>query len=195
VIDVNSGKNLKVESQEENALVTNLAATEEIAVQTRLRDLGGIIIIDFIDMKKRENKKMVYEKIKELMSHDRAKHKVYPLTQVGLMQITRQRLRAEKKIEVQENCPSCGGTGKINASILIVDEIEQKITEIVESTQIKKIIIKLHSYLSAYLTKGIMSIRWNWQKKYKIRIKIIEDTTLEFMDYMIYDEAGDEIEI
>ena len=124
---MNSGnKSNSEKDQETTALNVNLQATKEIARQLRLRDMGGIIVIDFIDMRKIENKKAVYQQIKEEMKDDRAKFTVLPLTKFGLMQITRQRVRPELNIVTKEICPTCGGTGKIAPSILVADQVREK---------------------------------------------------------------------
>lgn len=125
VIDINSGYKSVSNNQEQNALETNLEAAEEVARQLRLRDLGGIIVIDFIDMKFPENKRKLMEKMEEFMAPDRAKHAVLPISKFGLMQITRQRMKPEMNINTQELCPSCNGTGKISSTLLLEDEIEK----------------------------------------------------------------------
>ena len=136
VIDVNSGNRSKnVSDQETNAFETNLAAAEEIARQLRLRDMGGIIVIDFIDMKSSDHKQKITEKMRKAMENDRAKHSILPLSKFGLMQITRQRVRPEMNISTTEKCPTCNGTGEISPSILFVDKIENHIASILEKTE------------------------------------------------------------
>jgi ribonuclease G len=128
VIDVNSGNRTNnVESQEANALEVNMASAQEVARQLRLRDMGGIIVVDFIDMQKAENRKKLFEAMKDFMKEDRAKHKILPPSRFGLIQITRQRVRPEMKIKTVENCPACDGKGEVEATVLIVDEIEDKL--------------------------------------------------------------------
>jgi ribonuclease G len=133
VIDVNSGK--KVDSkkdQEMNALAVNLEAAEEVARQLRLRDMGGIIVVDFIDMKQEKNRKLLTNKLKEAMSTDKAKHHILPPTRFGLIQITRQRVRPEMNIDTQEDCPMCSGNGKIDSSLLLIEQIENKLHNLVK---------------------------------------------------------------
>src|SRR4029078_10365014 len=128
VIDVNSGYKSVSNNQEQNALETNMEAADEIARQLRLRDIGGIIVVDFIDMKMPENKKKLMEAMEKFMSPDRAKHAVLPISKVGLMQITRQRMKPEMNINTQEVCPSCAGTGKISSTIILEDQIEKNLS-------------------------------------------------------------------
>lgn len=196
VVDVNSGNKSNQESdQETTALKTNLVAVKEIARQLRLRDMGGIIVIDFIDMKKADNKKAVYEAMKDEMRDDRSKHTILPLTKFGLMQITRQRVRPEMNIVTKETCPSCNGTGKIQASILVADKLEKDLEHIAVNQNESKIMIGLHPYLYAYFTKGIISKRVKWFFKYFKWVKLVPDSSLPVTEYKFLDEAGETIEI
>ncbi|MFZ9743395.1 MAG: Rne/Rng family ribonuclease, partial [Chitinophagaceae bacterium] len=176
VIDVNSGYKSVSNNQEENALQTNLEAAEEIARQLRLRDIGGIIVVDFIDMKLPENKKKLHEAMEQLMKTDRAKHAVLAISKFGLMQLTRQRMKPEMTINTQEQCPSCQGTGKISSTLVLEDEIEKNISYLHEQKH-KSLKVMVHPILYAYLTKGFISIRRKWSWRYKIKLDIVEDTT------------------
>jgi ribonuclease G len=193
VIDVNSGNRSKTGDQETNALEVNLAAAEEIARQLRLRDMGGIIVIDFIDMHGNENRQKVFEKMKEAMASDRTKHNILPLSKFCLMQITRQRVRQEMAIETAEVCPVCKGSGKVTPTLLFIEEIEQKVRYIFEELHKKALTIKLHPFVGAYLTKGFpsKSLRWRW--KYRRRVKIEEVNSMSFLDSKFYDENIEEI--
>ncbi|UZD21445.1 Rne/Rng family ribonuclease [Algoriphagus halophytocola] len=196
VIDVNSGNKSNQESdQESTALKTNLVAAKEIARQLRLRDMGGIIVVDFIDMKKADNKKAIYEAMKNELQSDRSKHTVLPLSKFGLMQITRQRVRPEVNIVTKETCPSCNGTGKIQASILVADKLEKDLEHIATIQNVSKIQIGLHPYLHAYFTTGIISRRVKWFFKYNKWIKLIKDSSLPVTEYRFLDESGEEIEL
>lgn len=196
VIDVNSGNKSNQESdQESTALKTNLVAAKEIARQLRLRDMGGIIVVDFIDMKRAENKKAIYEAMKEELKFDRSKHTVLPLSKFGLMQITRQRVRPEVNIVTKETCPACNGTGKIQASILVADKLEKDLGHIATIQNVSNIQIGLHPYLHAYFTTGIISRRVKWFFKYNKWIKLIKDSSLPVTEYRFLDESGEEIEL
>lgn len=196
VIDVNSGNKSNQESdQETTALKTNLVAVKEIARQLRLRDMGGIIVIDFIDMKKADNKRAVYEAMKAEMKIDRSKNTILPLTKFGLMQITRQRVRPEMNIVTKETCPTCNGTGKIQASILVADKLEKDLEHLAVNQNESRIKISLHPYLYAYFTNGIISRRVKWFFKYFKWVKLIEDSSLPVTEYRFLDEAGEDIEI
>ena len=127
VIDVNSGNRHKSKlSQEDSAFEVNVAAAEEIA-PAAFEGYGGIIVIDFIDMNKGEHRNKLLSTMQELMSKDRAKHNILPLSKFGLMQITRQRVRPEMEIATSEVCPTCFGKGKIKSSFLFTDTLERKI--------------------------------------------------------------------
>lgn len=195
-IDVNSGNRSKASNdQETNALEVNLAAAEEVSRQLRLRDMGGIIVVDFIDMHLGENRQLLFDRMKELMSKDRAKHNILPLTKFGLMQITRQRVRPEMHIETLEKCPTCLGSGEITPSILLDEEIERKLALLATDRNKKNIILKVHPYVSAYLTKDIMSKRYKWSKKYKCNLKVIPISSLGFLEYQFVDKDDMEIKV
>ncbi len=194
VIDVNSGNRAKSEGdQESNALDVNLAACNEIARQLRLRDMGGIIVIDFIDMHSQHNRQKVYDHMKEIMSDDRTKHNILPLSKFCLMQITRQRVRPEEIIETAEKCPTCNGSGTIVPSVLFVDELNVKVQYIFKDLNKKKILISLHPYVAAFLTKGLKSQRNRWILQYKKWISIETNSALAFLEYHFYDENMEEI--
>ncbi len=196
VIDVNSGNKSDAESnQEATALKVNTEAAKEIARQLRLRDMGGIIVIDFIDMRQSDNKKVIFQVMKEEMKADRAKHTILPLSKFGLMQITRQRVRPELNITTKENCPTCGGSGKISASILVADNIERNIEHLLGKQNEKGLIVTLHPYLHAYFTKGWMSKKRKWFFKYMKPVKLIEDTSLAITEYHFMKKDGEIIEI
>jgi ribonuclease G len=194
VIDVNSGNRSKnVSDQETNAFETNIAAAEEIARQLRLRDMGGIIVIDFIDMKYSDHKQQINDRMRKAMEDDRAKHSILPLSKFGIMQITRQRVRPEMNINTTEKCPTCLGTGEISPSILFVDKIENHISSILQKQKHKKLTLKVHSYIAAYLLKGIFSLRYRWRLKYKCHIKVLSISSYDFLEYHIVDKNGEEI--
>ncbi len=196
VFDVNSGNRAKSEkSQEENALEVNLEAAVEVARQLRLRDMGGIIVVDFIDLHSQENRKLLYDKLKEEMKSDRAKHNILPPSKFGLIQITRQRLRPEVNIEVLETCPSCGGTGKVQPSILFVDQIENALRYIIKEQNEKDITLNVHPYIEAFIKKGgfLRSMQWKWYFEYKQWVKIQPMSSYSFMEYKFHNKSNDEI--
>ncbi len=196
VIDVNSGNRSKAgNDQETNALEVNLAAAEEVTRQLRLRDMGGIIVVDFIDMHQNENRQMVYDRMKELMSKDRTKHNILPLSKFGLMQITRQRVRPELHVQTLEKCPTCKGTGEVTPPIILDEEIENKLAFIVNERDAKKIIIKTHPFVAAYLNKGIFSKKFKWSRKYKRSIRVIPISSYKLTEYKFFDNHEEKIDL
>lgn len=197
VIDVNSGNASHTPgNQEENALKINLEAAEEIARQIRLRDIGGIIVVDFIDLKTAGNKKLVYEKLKEVMKDDRAKHKILPMSPFGLIQITRQRVRPEMNVDITEKCPACGGSGEIQSSVSIVNEIETRVDYLIKNLHLKNITIEAHPYIASYLKFGFFkSIRLKWLFKYKQFVRVEPRTSFHLVEYKFLNKEGEEIHI
>lgn len=196
VIDVNSGYKSVSNNQEQNALETNLEAADEIARQLRLRDIGGIIVVDFIDMKLPENKRRLVEKMEEFMQPDRAKHAVLPISKFGLMQITRQRMKPEMNINTQEFCPTCNGTGKIASTLILEDEIEKNLNYLFTHKH-KNLTLVVHPILYAYLTKGFF---WNskaakWKRKFKQGISFKENTSYHLTEFRFFDSNGEEIKL
>ena len=196
VIDVNSGNRTKSpDGQEGNALEVNLGAADELARQLRLRDMGGIIVIDFIDMSSAENRQKLYERMTANMQKDRARHNILPLSKFGLMQITRQRVRPAMDVNTLEVCPTCYGKGKIKSSILFTDTLESKIDYLVNKLKVKKFSLHIHPYVAAYINKGVFSLKWKWRMKYGSGIQIIPSQKLAFLEYTFYDPHGDEIDM
>jgi len=195
VIDVNSGNRSKsADNQETNALDVNLAAADEIARQLRLRDMGGIIVIDFIDMHSQDNKNKVWERVKLAMESDRTKHSILPLSKFGLMQITRQRVRPEMAINTREKCPTCSGTGEISPSILIVEKIDIAIAELIDKNKLKRIVLRLHPFIATYISNGwLFSIRNKWQRRYGCKIKIVAISSFDFLEYHFFTKDGAEL--
>ena len=194
VIDVNSGNRTKAEDdQEQTAFDVNLAAAREIARQLRLRDLGGIVIIDFIDMHKAANRQLLYEEMNKLMATDKAKHTVLPLTKFGLMQITRQRVRPVAVQDVTDVCPTCNGTGRIEPTVLLDKKIENKISYLAQDAGHKYIKLRVSPYVSTYLNHGLWSLRRRWMWKYKIQLKIVADQSGGIVDVHYYDKEGKDL--
>lgn len=197
VIDINSGTRSGEKDQELNALATNLEAVPEIARQLRLRDLGGIIVLDLIDMKNPQHRQKVYDAMEQAMASDRARHTILPMSKFGLMQITRQRLRPEINISTAEVCPTCKGTGKIGPSILLGDDIEKDVAYLINQGH-REMTIHVHPILAAYLTKkspGILgkSLIQRWNAQYKAKIKVAEDASAALTEYEFYDRNTDDL--
>jgi ribonuclease G len=196
VIDVNSGNRSRSgNDQESNALDVNMEAATEIARQLRLRDMGGIIVVDFIDMQTSDNKQQLFEKMKEVMSNDRTKHNILPVTKFGLMQITRQRVRPEMNIVTDEKCPACQGTGEIKPTILFTDELERSLAFIVDKIKTRKIVMNVHPFVASYLTKGLIPLYRKWNFKYKISLKVQPVTSYHMLEYHFYDRYENEIDL
>lgn len=196
VIDVNSGNRARAgNDQETNALEVNLRAADEIARQLRLRDMGGIIVIDFIDMAKSEHRQTLYEHMKEIMAGDRARHNILPLSKFGLMQITRQRVRPALDIPTTESCPSCYGKGEIQPSLLFTDTLAEKLDLLVNHIGVSNFKMYVHPFVDAYLKKGFFSLYSKWKRTYSRKFKIIADESLAYLQYKVIDENGKEIDL
>lgn len=196
VIDVNSGSGYnKQSSQEENALQVNLEAAKEIARQVRLRDMGGIIVIDFIDTKDNNNKKKIHNALIEAMKEDRASHSVLPMSKFCIIQLTRERVRPETNIETEENCPMCKGSGMVSSSQNIENDIESSVKYLAKNLNFRKIKIVTHPFLAAYFSQGLISRRIKWKLLYNIGVKIVPDTSLHYGEFHIFDENDEEIKI
>lgn len=196
VIDVNSGNHIKSgSSQEDTTIQVNIESAKEIARQIRLRDMGGIIIIDFVDMTKAENRKKLFDVMTEEMRRDKARHTILPLSKFGLMQITRQRVRPSVEVNVQETCPLCGGSGTIKSSLVIVDDIEANLSHLLNSQVAPKhLTIITHPYVQAYLTKGLFhSVRQQWMRRYKVRLTIKAQESFSLLEYKFFNANGEEL--
>ncbi|MDR2425340.1 MAG: Rne/Rng family ribonuclease [Prevotellaceae bacterium] len=191
VIDVNSGIRMKSgNSQEAHALEVNMLAAEEIARQLRLRDMGGIIVVDFIDMRESESKHALYHKMIEFMEIDRAKHNILPLSKFGLMQMTRQRVRPETHLSTKETCPTCHGTGHIGSSLIFDTQLKNQIAYFVREKKCKSLIVTVHPFVAAFLKRGFPSLRMKWSFEYRCYIKIIADSSLNYLESKIYNRNG-----
>ena len=197
VIDVNSGNRAKATNdQETNALEVNLRAADEIARQLRLRDMGGIIVVDFIDMAKGEHRQQLYDHMREIMANDRARHNILPLSKFGLMQITRQRVRPALDIITTEKCPSCFGKGEVQPSLLFTDTLYEKLEYIVNTLGLKNFIMYIHPFVDAYIKRGLFtSIYGKWRKKLGRVFKVLPDESLSYLQYKILDSRRNEIDI
>ena len=193
VVDVNSGIRAKTNDHEENTFEVNKLAAEEIARQLRLRDMGGIVIVDFIDMETQEHRNELFKYMQDLMEPDRAKHNVLPLTKFGLMQITRQRIRPVTEIDTTEQCPVCHGTGKIASTVVIDEQVERKLAFYVEKGQ-KELTLKVSPILGAYLTRGFNSFLRRWRKKYRCRLRLEEQADFSILQNEFFDSKGEKLD-
>ena len=188
VIDVNSGNRTKASAdQESNALEVNLRAADEIARQLRLRDMGGIIVIDFIDMAKSEHRQALYDHMREIMANDRARHNILPLSKFGLMQITRQRVRPVLDIETEETCPSCFGKGKVRPSLLFTDTLKEKLHYLIDDLKVNNFTMYVHPFVDAYIKKGLLSTYRKWRMELGRKFKILPDESLAYLEYKVID--------
>lgn len=197
VIDVNSGNRSKAgNDQETNALEVNLRAADEIARQLRLRDMGGIIVVDFIDMAKAEHRQELFEHMREVMANDRARHNILPLSKFGLMQITRQRVRPVLDIVTTETCPSCFGKGEVMPSLLFTDTLFEKLQYVVNVLGLRNFRMYVHPYVEAYIKKGLFSsIYGTWRRQLGRTFKIIPDQALAMLQYRVIDQQGNELDL
>lgn len=197
VIDVNSGNRTKATNdQETNALEVNLRAADEIARQLRLRDMGGIIVVDFIDMNKGEHRQQLYEHMREIMANDRARHNILPLSKFGLMQITRQRVRPALDITTTENCPSCFGSGEVRPSLLFTDTLFEKLDYLVNTMGLKGFVMYIHPFVDAYVKRGVFSSLYGkWRRKLGRSFKILPDESLAYLQYRVVDADRNEVHL
>lgn len=196
VIDVNSGnRTANTENQEQNALMINMEAAKEIARQLRLRDMGGIVVIDFIDMHKPQNRKELFDYLKEQMLLDRAKHTILPPSKFGLVQLTRQRVRPEMNIVTNEKCPACDGTGEIKASIILMDDIENNLNYILNEQNERNITLCVHPYIEAYIKKGLISCQWKWFFNFSKWIKVKAVPSYYLTEFHFLNSKDEEIKL
>ncbi|MFH1160991.1 MAG: Rne/Rng family ribonuclease [bacterium] len=196
VIDINSGHRVKADNnQETNALEVNMEAAVEVARQLRLRDMGGIIVIDFIDMTLGQNRRKLFDKLRDEMKRDRAKHSILPPSKFGLVQITRQRVRPEMNVQIQEKCPACDGTGQIRPSLLLTDEIENNLSYLIHEQNEKELTVTVHPFVYAYIKKGFFNLQRTWRKQFHQRINVESQNANHFLEYHFYNKNGDEIKM
>ena len=196
VIDVNSGNRTKASAdQESNALEVNLRAADEIARQLRLRDMGGIIVIDFIDMAKAEHRQALYDHMRQIMTNDRARHNILPLSKFGLMQITRQRVRPVLDIETAETCPSCYGKGTVRPSLLFTDTLKEKLHYLIDDLKVTDFIMYVHPFVDAYIKKGLLSPYRRWRMELGRKFRILPDQSLAYLEYKVIDRNHNVIDL
>jgi len=194
VVDVNSGPYAAKQKQEDNSLKTNLEAAREIAKQLRLRDIGGIIVVDFIDQRNDKNRKKIYDELKKEFKKDRAKTNVIGMSDFGLVQITRQRIRPSVVNSVSKVCPMCGGSGSVVTRDTIVTDIESWISTFRSASEFRAVDLYINPYLKSYLERGFLSLRWRWMLKYRLRLCLIPDETVSLNEFKAT-LAGSDIDI
>lgn len=194
VVDVNSGPYAAKQSQEDNSLKTNLEAAREVAKQLRLRDIGGIIVVDFIDLRQDKNRKKIYDELKKEFKKDPAKTNVIGMSDFGLVQITRQRIRPSVVNSVSKVCPTCGGSGSVVTKNTIIADLDAWISKFRHHTDYRAIDIYINPYLKSYLEKGFFSKKWKWMLKYWVKISLVEDETISLNEYKVT-LAGSDIDI
>ncbi len=195
VVDVNSGNRKDAKGQESNALATNLEAAEELARVLQLRDMGGIVAVDFIDMHEKSNNRALFDKMKAFMKSDRAKHNILPPSRFGVIEITRQRVRPETDIETSEKCPVCEGTGEISASILFADEVENHLTYLLADRKVDNVALRVHPYIESHFKRGIVSKQMKWFLKFKKWVPIVGVTDYHLLQYSFQDKSGKVIDL
>lgn len=193
VIDVNSGnRSNKTNNQEETALEVNLIAASEVARQLRLRDMGGIIVIDFIDLAAAANRKKLFDHMVKEMNDDRAKHKILPPSKFGLIQITRQRVRPEMNIKTREENPNTGETTEVEAPIVLVNKMTDELKSLIKKDS-KKITLNTHPFIAAFLTKGFPSVRTKWFMEHKKWVTIQPRDAYTYLEYHFVDKDDSKI--
>jgi ribonuclease G len=187
VIDVNTGKYAASMHQEINSLKINLEAAREICRQVRLRDIGGIIIIDFIDLEEEKNKKKVFDELKKEFRKDRAKVSILPMTEFGLIQITRQRVRKSIFQRTRDVCPTCGGTGILISKESLLKDIEHWLRRFKLGKILPKVVLKINPFLENVILKGFFPRYIRWRIKFRIRLYVELDVSLKVDEFRFYD--------
>lgn len=196
VIDVNSGSRKGGnQDQEKNALDINVEAAQEIARLLRLRDMGGIVAIDFIDLYEPENRRILHKALKDAMADDKAKHNVLPPSRFGVIELTRQRVRPETEIDTTEACPTCKGTGDVQAAILIIDEIENALNYLLTEKDMSGLTLCVHPFIHAYLTRGLPSIQQKWWLRWRKWVKVRPEGALQLLSFAVKDGQENEVPV
>jgi ribonuclease G len=195
VIDVNSGsrKGAGKKDQETNVLELNIEAANEIARLLRLRDMGGIVAIDFVDLYEPDNRRTLHKALKDAMADDKAKHNVLPPSRFGVIELTRQRVRPETEIDTSENCPTCAGTGEVQAPVLIIDQIENALNYLLTEKDMNGLTLGVHPFIHAYLTKGLPSTQHKWWMRWRKWVKVKPVGSLQYLAYNVQDGEGNEV--
>ncbi|TPN80935.1 Rne/Rng family ribonuclease [Mesorhizobium sp. CU2] len=185
-IDVNSGRSTKEHSIEETALHTNLEAAEEVARQLRLRDLAGLIVIDFIDMEENRNNRAVEKRLKDHLKNDRARIQVGRISHFGLMEMSRQRIRASVLESTMKPCPHCGGTGHVRSDSSVALMVVRAIEEFLLKDSRSHIIVRTPSVTALYVLNHKRSTLVELEARFGLTITIEADETLGTQHYAIF---------
>ncbi|MBU3742621.1 MAG: Rne/Rng family ribonuclease [Candidatus Kapabacteria bacterium] len=186
VVDVNSGRASNEKSQEQNAVKSNFEAVREVARQLRLRDIGGIIAIDFIDMAQEENRRRLVNEMKRELMHDRAKTVVYPITPLGVLQITRQRIRRNIAERSSEDCPLCFGTGRVQSPETIVGSIDRWLRNYRARTWGLRVTVAVHPFVAHYIERHRGTTLRHWLRKHFLFVRLVEDDSVEAGEFKCF---------
>jgi ribonuclease G len=185
VVDVNSGRSVGEKDHEKNALKTDLEAARTIARQLRLRDIGGIIVIDFIDLIKGENRRKVLSELKKQLKKDRAAFDILPMSDFGIIQLTRERVRPSLLYQYSEPCPRCSGLGRTPSKSAVATKIERKLQQLKSSTGERRYVLKIHPDIAEYLTEGIRNRIGRLMMKHFVKIQIVEDHRIKDENFVL----------
>ena len=185
VVDVNSGPYAAKAKQEDNSLKTNLDAAREIAKQLRLRDIGGIIVVDFIDLRDDKNRKKIYDELKKEFRKDPAKTNMLGMSDFGLVQITRQRIRPSVINSVSKVCPMCGGSGDVISDDTILTDIESWLSKFKHASEYRAVDLYVNPYMKTLINKGMFSKRWKWMSKLHIKITLVADESIPLSRFKV----------
>src|SRR6266446_992506 len=177
-IDVNTGRFTGKKNQEDTILKTNVEAAEEIARQLRLRDLGGIIVLDFIDMEEESNRKAVIDALRNHLKRDRSRTKAFAVSDLGLVEMTRQRQRPSLVTYFNQDCPECGGTGKVLSLASATLRIERMLRRVGLRAKEKVLLLRVHPDLAVHLVEQNADLLENLERAYRFRIEIRDDPSL-----------------
>ncbi|HNY55197.1 MAG TPA: Rne/Rng family ribonuclease [Chitinophagales bacterium] len=193
VIDVNSGPKVKKDiAQDTLAFNINVEAAQEIARQLRLRDIGGIIVIDFIDMKSAEYKHKLYEAMLEAMKPDKAKHVILPVSKFGLMEITRQRMKEQVVVDTREPLLHANSKYKVDQPLQIIDNIEMELNHL-KTHKEKNFLLYVHPFIYAFMKKDTFSFRMKWYAKAGKIVRLIQDSSLHLGEYKLLTKGGEKV--
>lgn len=193
-IDVNTGRNIGKDSLEETVLKTNTEAADEIARQLRLRNIGGIIIIDFIDMLSKHNQRAVLRRLKEALKEDKAKTNILALSDIGLVEMTRQRIKETIDKEVYQECTYCDGRGLVKSPESMAIEIARHLGKLIRLKKEEELRLLVHPEIYQYLTQRTPHVIQDLEKKFQVKIYLEQNRDFHMEDFKIYSrKSGSEL--